>query len=66
MSATTWRTLRPEDRTIIWKVAKETMVLQKREAREGLQHDMTALDTLRRVYGMEAVLLSPKNLAGVP
>ena len=62
VSAKIWKSLRPEDRTIVWKVAEEIMVLQKQEAREGLQHDMAVLDTLRRVYGMEVVVLSRSTL----
>ena len=36
--------------------------MQKREAREGLDRDMTLPTTLQQLYGMEVVELSPTEL----
>lgn len=38
------------------------MAVQKREAREGLDRDMTLPTTLQQFYGMEVVQLSPTEL----
>lgn len=38
------------------------MAVQKREAREGLDRDMTLAATLEKLYGMEVVQLSPVEL----
>jgi len=62
MSAKVWKDLRPEDRTVVRKAAEEIMAVQKQEAREGLQHDATVLDTLQRLYGMEIVVPSMSSL----
>jgi len=63
VSAKIWKGFGAEDRTIVGKAAEEIMAVQKQEARQGLQHDMMALDTLQRIYGMEVVVPSPKDLA---
>ena len=57
VSARTWASLTAEDRNIVAKVGEEIMVVQKKEAREGLEGGL--LDTLHRIYGMEEVRLSP-------
>jgi tripartite ATP-independent transporter DctP family solute receptor len=62
VSAKVWKDLRPEDRTIVRTVAEEIMAVQKQDAREGLQHDATVLDTLQRLYGMEIVVPSVTTL----
>ena len=54
--------LTPEDRNIVRKAGEEIMAVQKREAREGLDRDMTLPTTLERLYGMEVVQLSPAEL----
>jgi len=40
----------------------EIIAVQKREAREGLDRDMTLPTTLQQLYGMEVVQLSPTEL----
>jgi TRAP-type transport system periplasmic protein len=62
VSAKTWATLTPEDRTIVRKVGEEVMALQKREAREGLEGAMGVLDILQKIYGMEGIQLSPAEV----
>ena len=62
VSAKTWASLSAEDRNIVRKTGEEVMAQQKKEAREGLDEGMTILDTLKRVYGMEAVDLMPLDL----
>jgi TRAP-type transport system periplasmic protein len=62
VSAKTWASLRPEDRTIVRKVGEEVMAQQKKEAREGIEGVMGVLDTLQKIYGMEEVRLSPGDL----
>ncbi len=62
VSAKTWVSLSAEDRTIVRKIGEEVMAVQKKEAREGLEGAMTALDTLQRIYGMEGVHLSPGDV----
>jgi TRAP-type C4-dicarboxylate transport system substrate-binding protein len=54
--------LTPEDRNIVRKAGEEIMAVQKREAREGLDRDMTLATTLQQLYGMEVVQLSPAEL----
>jgi TRAP-type transport system periplasmic protein len=62
VSAKTWATLTPEDRTLVRKVGEEVMALQKREAREGLDGPVSALDILQKIYGMEGIQLSPAEV----
>ena len=62
VSGKTWASLSAEDRNIVRKVGEEIMAVQKREAREGLDRDMTLSTTLQQVYGMEVVRLSPAEL----
>jgi TRAP-type transport system periplasmic protein len=62
VSAKTWTTLSPEDRTLVRRAGEEIMALQKREAREGAEGAITVLDTLQKIYGMEGVQLSPGDL----
>ncbi len=59
VSAKTWVSLRPEDQKMLQTVGDEIMALQKKEAREGLEDAMTILDTLKKMYGMDVVHLSP-------
>ena len=59
VSAKTWASLSPEDRTIVRKVGEDVMAQEKRESREGTEGD---LDTLSKIYGMEEVRLSPEAL----
>jgi tripartite ATP-independent transporter DctP family solute receptor len=59
VSAKTWASLSPEDRTLVRKVGEEVMALQKREVREGA---LTALDTLQKIYGMQGVELAPDDV----
>jgi TRAP-type transport system periplasmic protein len=58
ISARTWMSLSPEDRIIVRKVAEEVMAVQKREAREGLDRDLSLPTILQQHYGMEVVRLS--------
>jgi TRAP-type C4-dicarboxylate transport system substrate-binding protein len=60
VSAKTWATLTPEDRTLVRRVGEEVMALQKREAREGLEGAAGVLDILQKIYGMEGT----QTLAG--
>ena len=62
VSAKTWATLTPEDRALVRKVGEEVMALEKREAREGLEGPMGALDILQKIYGMEGIQLSPTEV----
>jgi len=62
VSARTWASLTPEDRSIVRKAGEEVMAEQKREAREGLDDAMTLVNTLRGIYGMEVVDLSPADV----
>lgn len=62
VSAKTWASLSAEDRNIVRKTGEEVMAQQKKEAREGLDEGTTILDTLKKVYGMEAVDLMPLDL----
>ena len=62
VSGKTWMSLSAADRTIVRKAGEEIMVVQKREAREGLDRDMTLPTTLQQLYGMEVVQLSPAEL----
>jgi tripartite ATP-independent transporter DctP family solute receptor len=62
VSAKTWASLTPGDRVLVRKVGQEVMDLQKREAREGLTGAMSVLDTLQRIYGMQGVQLSPREI----
>jgi TRAP-type C4-dicarboxylate transport system substrate-binding protein len=62
VSGKTWMSLTPEDRNIVRKAGEEIMAVQKREAREGLDRDMTLPTTLQGLYGMEVVQLSPAEL----
>ena len=59
VSAKTWMNISAEDRTIVRNVGEEIMAVQKREAREGLDRDMTLPTILQQLYGMEVVQLSP-------
>ena len=59
VSGKTWTSLSAEDRSIVRKAGEEIMAVQKREAREGLERDMTLPTTLQQLYGMEVVQLSP-------
>ncbi|HYR72269.1 MAG TPA: hypothetical protein VEP12_12835, partial [Candidatus Acidoferrum sp.] len=61
VSGKTWMSLSVEDRNIVRKVGEEVMTVQKREAREGLERDMTLPTTLQQLYGMEVVQLSPAD-----
>ena len=61
VSGKTWMSLSAEDRTIVRKVGEEIMAVQKREAREGLDREMTLPTTLQQLYGMEVVQLSPAD-----
>ena len=61
-SARTWARLSREDRTIVRRAGEEIMAQQKKETREGLAEATTVLDTLRRVYGMEAIHLTPADI----
>jgi tripartite ATP-independent transporter DctP family solute receptor len=62
VSAKTWVSLSPADRTLVRKVGEEIMALQKREVREGLEGAMTVLDILQKLYGMEGVQLTPGDV----
>ncbi len=62
VSAKTWATLTPDDRALVRKIGEEVMALQKREAREGLEGPVGALDILQKIYGMEGVQLSPTEV----
>jgi tripartite ATP-independent transporter DctP family solute receptor len=62
VSARTWARLSGEDRTIVRRAGEEIMAQQKRETREGLAEAATVLDTLHRVYGMEAIHLGPADI----
>ena len=62
VSAKTWASLSPEDRDIVRKVGAEVMAEQKKEAREGLEETMTLVNTLKSIYGMEVVPLSPADV----
>ena len=62
VSAKTWATLTPEDRTLVRRVGEEVMALQKREAREGLEGAAGVLDILQKIYGMEGIHLSPAEI----
>jgi tripartite ATP-independent transporter DctP family solute receptor len=61
MNAKTWSGLTPEDQSIVRAVAAEVMGLQKKEAREGLHHDMALPTALEQQYGMAVVRLSPEE-----
>jgi TRAP-type transport system periplasmic protein len=62
VSAKTWGSLSPEDRTLVRKVGEEVMALQKREAREGAEGAITVLDILQKIYGMEGIQLVPDDV----
>jgi len=62
VSGKTWMSLSAEDRTIVRKAGEEIMAVQKREAREGLDREMTLPTTLQQLYGMEVVQLSPAEV----
>lgn len=62
VSAKTWANLSPEDRSIVRKAGADVMAEQKKEAREGLEEAMTLVNTLKSIYGMEVVHLSPADL----
>ena len=62
VSGKTWMSLSAADRDIIRKAGEEIMAVQKREAREGLDRDLTLPTTLQRLYGMKVVQLSPAEL----
>jgi TRAP-type C4-dicarboxylate transport system substrate-binding protein len=52
VSGKTWKSPSTEDRIIVRKAGEEIMAVQKREAREGLDRDMTLPTTLHQLYGM--------------
>lgn len=58
VSARTWAGLSEEDRRIVRQAGEEVMAQEKKETREGLDEATAVLDTLKRVYGMEAVQLT--------
>jgi TRAP-type transport system periplasmic protein len=62
VSAKTWAGFSAEDRALVRKVGEDVMALQKREAREGADGAVTALDILQKIYGMEGVKLAPEDL----
>jgi TRAP-type transport system periplasmic protein len=61
-SANTWTALTPDDRVIVRRAAETVMAEQKKEAREGLEDAMTAMDVLHKVYGMEVTKLSDEEV----
>ncbi len=62
VSAKTWKELSPEDRDIVQKAGGIVMAEEKKEAREGLEDGMPALDSLKKIYGMEMVKLSQREV----
>jgi TRAP-type C4-dicarboxylate transport system substrate-binding protein len=62
VSARTWAGLSEDDRRIVGQAGEEVMAQQKKETREGLDEATTVLDTLKRVYGMEAVQLTAAEI----
>jgi TRAP-type C4-dicarboxylate transport system substrate-binding protein len=62
VSAKTWASLSPEDRSIVRKIGEEVMALEKKESRAGIAAVNGVLDTLYKIYGMEEVRLSPAAL----
>lgn len=61
VSAKTWVSLSPEDQDIVRKAGADVMAEQKKEAREGLDDAMTLVNTLKSIYGMDVVHLSPAD-----
>ena len=62
VSAKTWTSLSPEDRQILKEVGDVIMAEQKKEAREGLDDAMVAINILEQMYQMEVAHLSPDEL----
>jgi tripartite ATP-independent transporter DctP family solute receptor len=62
VSAKTWASLSAEDRAIVRKAGDEIMAEQKKEAREGLDEAMTLANTLKSIYGMDVITLSPAEV----
>jgi tripartite ATP-independent transporter DctP family solute receptor len=62
VSAKTWASLSPEDRQILQEVGDVIMAEQKKEAREGLEDAMVAINILENMYQMEVTNLSPAEV----
>jgi TRAP-type transport system periplasmic protein len=58
VNAKTWTSLSPEDRQILQEVGNVIMAEQKKEAREGLEDTMVAINILEKMYQMEVAHLS--------
>lgn len=61
-SQQTWKTFSPEDQAIVKQAALDACAWEIQQARQGLQNDMAALDTLRR-NGMEVTVFTPQTRA---
>jgi len=62
VSVKTFLSLSPEDRALVQTVGEQVMTLQKRETREGLDGATGVLDVLQKIYGMEGVQLSQRDV----
>jgi hypothetical protein len=62
VSAKTWRSFSPEDQQILQEVGNVVMAEQKKEARDGLEDAMVAIDILEKMYQMEVANLSPSEV----
>ncbi|MGQ9485491.1 MAG: DctP family TRAP transporter solute-binding subunit [Desulfosoma sp.] len=58
-SQQTWKTFSPEDQAIVKQAALDACAWEIQQARQGLQNDMAALDTLRQ-NGMEVTVFTPQ------
>ncbi|ROQ90151.1 DctP family TRAP transporter solute-binding subunit [Desulfosoma caldarium] len=61
-SQKTWKTFSPEDQAILKQAAVDACAWEIQQARQGLQGDMSALDTLRQ-NGMEVTVFTPQMRA---
>lgn len=61
-SQETWKTFSPEDQAIVKEAALDACAWEIQQARQGLQNDMAALDTLRQ-NGMEVTVFTPQMRA---
>lgn len=61
-SQETWKTFSPEDQAILKQAALDACAWEVQQARQGLQGDMAALQTLRQ-NGMEVTVFTPQMRA---
>lgn len=61
-SQETWKTFSPEDQAVLKQAALDACAWEVQQARQGLEGDMAALQTLRQ-NGMEVTVFSPEMRA---